>query len=177
MLRIFGIAATLLLMPVSAHAQPAAQDPPTPVREEHRASVGAGVGFLAAVDSPGGGEQFLMQFDFLYSVTNHISLGTTFQAAPAGGSSTLALSFEGRAYFPLGEGEGFLGKLAPYAGLGLGFRGYTGTTLDFLFPILFGAELDLTRRFSLTSDMRLNVTSGPDNFYYSWQLVGARFRF
>ena len=39
------------------------------------------------------------------------------------------------------------------------------------------AGTDIARRIALTSDMRLNIVSGADNFYYSWQLIGARFRF
>jgi hypothetical protein len=176
MLRSIILAVAVLLAPTALLAkEPAGSS--KPVREAHKLSVAGGIGFLADVNSAGGKSQFLMQFDALYSLTNNIAIGSVFQVGPAGNSSTIALTAEGRFYFPLGDGDGIIGKIAPYAGLGLGFRSYTSDTTDFLFPMILGVEYDLMEHLSLTSDMRFNITSGRDRFYYSWQLVGARFRF
>ena len=164
-------ALALLTTAATAHAQ---EDDGQSTREKRGWSLGAGIGFLADVNTAGGPTQFLMQFDALYNVSNKFAMGATFQVGPAGGSSTIALSFDGRFY--LGKGDG---PLTPYVGAGIGFRDNTGATggADFLFPILFGVEIDVTDALAVTSDMRLNITSGDDNFYYSWQILGARLRF
>jgi len=176
MIRSIILALAVLLAPTVLFAEESAASK-KPVREENKWSVAGGIGFLADVNSAGGNSQFLMQFDGLYSLTNNISIGATFQVGPASYSSTIALTADGRFYFPLGSGDGLLGKIAPYAGAGLGFRSYTSDTTDFLFPIIVGVEYDFTRNLSLTTDMRFNITSGRDRFYYSWQLIGARLRF
>ena len=192
-----AIAMAILLSPTALLAQeaPGAQEPQNAKqtrREAYPMSVSAGIGFLASIDSSRprccGRSQFLMQFDGLYSITNNVAAGVTLQAGPSGQSSTVAMSFDARVYFPLGDGsgngDGFVGRLVPYAGMGMGFRTYTsdfsslepGTT-DFLFNPTVGLEYDVSDNFSVTTDMRFNVTSGRDRFYYSWQLIGARFRF
>ena len=47
----------------------------------------------------------------------------------------------------------------------------------FLFSFIGGLEYDISDRVALTSDMRLNLTSFNDPFYFSWQVLGARYRF
>ncbi len=42
------------------------------------------------------------------------------------------------------------------------------------------AQYEVTDQIAMTSDMRVNVLAGDifgDSFYYSWQLIGARYRF
>jgi opacity protein-like surface antigen len=199
MIRILAIAMAVLLAPTALLAQTSNRGGKEARREAHPFSVNGGIGFLADVNSspprPNPNDarsQFLMQFDGFYNFTNNVAAGVTLLAGPSGDSSTVAMSFDGRFYLPLGSllgnEEGILGRLVPYAGAGIGFRTYTqsaatvsnfgdpGTT-DFLFDPTLGLEYDLTERLSLTTDMRFNVTSGRDNFFYSWQLLGARFRF
>ena len=168
------VALVLLVSPALATAQEGSKQAP---RAANKLSVAGGIGFLSSIQSLGGPDQFLMQFDGLYNLTNNFAVGSVLQVGPASRSSTVAMSFEGRFYVPLGDGEGVVGRLAPYVGAGLGFRSYTGFNTEFLFPIIAGLEYDLTDNLALTSDMRFNITSGLDNFYYSWQLVGARLRF
>ena len=183
MIRLAALALAVLLSPTALLAQETTESR----REAHPISIAGGMGFLSSIDSSGGTSQFLMQFDGLYHFTNNLAGGVTLQAGPSGGSSTVAMSFDGRYYLPLGallgNEEGILGRLVPYAGAGIGFRTYTtdlpfdpGTT-DFLFNPMLGLEYDVTDNLSVTTDMRFNVTSGRDNFYYSWQLIGTRFRF
>ena len=198
MIRSIAIAMAILLSPTALLAQeaPGAREPQNAKqtrREAHPVSVSAGIGFLASIESsPPRSKrrsQFLMQFDGFYSITEHVAAGVTLQAGPSRQSSTVAMSFDGRFYFPpvadlFGNGDGDLGRLVPYAGAGIGFRTYTrdsrsgepGTT-DFLFNPTVGLEYDLTDHLSLTTDMRFNVTTGRDRFYYSWQMIGTRFRF
>jgi hypothetical protein len=177
MIRVTILVLTILLAPIAAQAQDSGEK--KAVREKNKWSIAGGIGFASGVNTAGGPNQFLMQFDALYSLTNNISMGPTFQVGPASNSSTVALTLDARFYTPMGKGDGFIGKLAPYVGAGLGFRSNTGVTGDtgFLFPILFGVEFDLTDNISLLTDMRLNIVSGNDNFYYTWQMLGARLRF
>jgi hypothetical protein len=174
MLRALVLGVAIALIPMTVHAESGRRS--EDVRGAKKLSVSAGVGFLSDVDSFGGTDQFLMQFDVLYNFTNILAAGAVLQAGPAWGSSTVAMSFEGRAYLPI-EGEGFARRLAPYVGVGLGFRTYTNINTEFLFPIIIGLEYDMSDSVSLTSDMRFNIASGYDTFYYSWQIVGARVRF
>ena len=185
MIRHLAIVLALLLAPTELLAQGADDSKAESRREAHPFSMNGGIGFLADVNSSGGKEQFLMQFDFLYHPNDNFGAGVTLQAGPSSNSSTVAMSFEGRFYLPL-DGRTtneFAARLAPYLGAGIGFRTYTedrpferGTT-DFLFSPALGLEYDISDHVSLTTDMRFNVTSGRDNFYYSWQLLGARYRF
>jgi hypothetical protein len=177
MIRAILLALVILLAPAIGLAQDSGNK--KAVREKNQWSVGGGIGFAAGVNTAGGPTQFLFQVDALYSLTNNISIGPTFQLGAASNSSTVALSLDGRFYIPFGKGDGFIGKLAPYAGAGIGFRSNTGVSGDtgFLFPILFGVEYDLMDNISLSTDMRLNIVSGNDNFYYTWQIIGARLRF
>lgn len=177
MIRISMLALAILLAPTVGLAQDS--EGKKAVRAKNQWSVGGGIGFTSGVNTAGGPTQFLFTVDALYSLTNNISIGPSFQLGPAGNSSTVALSLDGRFYTPMGKGDGFIGRLAPYVGVGMGFRSNTGITGDsgFLFPILVGVEYDLSDNLSLTTDMRLNIVSGNDNFYYTWQVLGARFRF
>jgi opacity protein-like surface antigen len=187
MSRAFALFLAVLLAPTVLLAQEPAQQSDQARREAHPISISGGIGFLSSIRSTGGQNQFLMQFDGLYHFTNNLAAGVTLQAGPSSRSSTVAMSFDGRVYLPLGKmlgnEEGILGRLVPYAGAGIGFRTYTsdfpffsGTT-DFLFSPTLGLEYDVTDNLSISTDMRFNVTSGVDNFYYSWQLIGTRLRF
>jgi len=179
MFRAIILAFVVLLAPTALFAQQSSGSK-KPIRAENKVSIAGGMGFTADVNSFGGASrsQFLMQFDAMYSMTNNLAIGGTFQVAPSGGSTTIGLTADARVYLPLGKGDNLIGKLAPYGGVGIGFRSYTNSGTDFLFPIIFGLEYDVSRHVSLTSDMRFNITSGDtDRFYYSWQMIGARVRF
>jgi opacity protein-like surface antigen len=181
-----GSALALLVVISFAPTAGGAQESEQTRRESNQISVAGGVGFLESIDTTGGGAQFLLQFDGLYHFTRNFAAGVTLQAGPSSRSSTVAMSFDARYFFARENDEG-LGRLVPYVGAGIGFRSYTDDTsrspfvipgsTDFLFSPTIGLEYDLTDHLSLTSDMRFNVTSGFDNFYYSWQLLGVRFRF
>jgi opacity protein-like surface antigen len=180
-----GVALALLVVVSFAPTAAGAQESERARRESNQISISGGVGFLESIDTTGGGAQFLLQFDGLYHFTRNFAAGVTLQAGPSSRSSTVAMSFDARFFFAREDDEG-LGRLVPYVGAGIGFRSYTDDTsrpfvipgsTDFLFSPTIGLEYDLTDHVSLTSDMRFNVTSGFDNFYYSWQLLGVRFRF
>ena len=82
MIRHLAIAMALLLAPTELLAQDADNSKAESRREAHPFSVNGGIGFLADVNSSGGKEQFLMQFDFLYHPTDNFGAGVTLQAGP-----------------------------------------------------------------------------------------------
>ncbi len=198
MIRSLLVALILIGMPLIAQAQKAGSNPGV----DHRLSVSTGVGFASSVgtgsvDTSG----FLWQFDGQYRATDNISAGffmqvIPFEIFPRGVSfDATVFTFAGDARYHLNvlhsQSNGFLSKLTPYAGLGMGLWHVGGsvanTPLDFtdnafLFSMLVGIEYDLNEHIALTSDMRFNILGGTapqidDHFNYTWQLVGVRYRF
>ena len=140
-------------------------------------SVSAGMGFTA---DP---ETFLMNFEAEYHVTENVSIGPVLQIGAAD-LSIIAPYANARFRFPaFSKDDDFLGKLrlSVQAGLGLAYysapgAGSTGMLLNFG----GGLEYALTDGLSLHSRMLFNVLpvdAFGDNFYYSWEIIGARYRF
>jgi len=164
----------LLAVPLAATAQQA-QKP------DHPLSVGTGIGFVASETA------FLFQLDANYKLTDSFSVGPFFQVAPYDLSTLISLAIDGRYHvnFLHSQKDQILNKVTPYVGLGAGF---THLSIDnssfgesaFLISILMGLEYDITEHIAFTSDMRFNIAAGDlfgDSFYYSWQILGARYRF
>ena len=108
------------------------------------------------------------------------------QVVPITGGTVFNMAGNGRYYFGFlrDNSNDFIGNLSPYVGAGIGFSNFSGTSIgpiriipggtEFLFTMNLGLEYDLTDRIGLNSDMRFNINSGPDNFHFTWQLIGAR---
>jgi len=68
-------------------------------------------------------------------------------------------------------------------GVGIGYSHFdrsNGFNEDnLLIPVIVGAEYDVNDHVALTSDMRFNVaaTSDVNKFFYTWQILGVRYRF
>ena len=140
-------------------------------------SVSGGIGANA---SPG---QFLFQLDAPYRFSKLLSIGPTFQVGAGNNITTVSLSADGKVHLDLFKNaSGGFQNFTPYAGIGIGFTHYSAggfNETNFLLPIIMGLEFDLTERIALTNEMRFNVVppSDAETFYWSWQLIGARYRF
>jgi hypothetical protein len=165
---------------------------------EHKWSVGTGIGFASSIGEPVSQSGFLWQLDGQYRITDAFSAGLFMQVIPVTGATIFSLAADSRYHFDFlhSQSNEFLSKLTPYAGFGFGlyhasydFPWWTGrwwwwgqdvSDNGALFSFIVGLEYDITDHVALTSDMRFNVIAGndsPDSFYYSWQLIGARYRF
>jgi hypothetical protein len=168
---------------------------------EHKFSVSTGIGFASSLGEYGAPAPFffpftrsflpsqsgfLWQVDAQYRVAPAVSIGGFMQVSPFTGGTLFSIAADGRYHFDLGaQSNEALSKLTPYAGVGFGLS-HVGS--DFgdasdnaaLFSFIVGVEYDVTDHVAVTSDMRFNVLAGElfgDSFYYSWQMVGARYRF
>jgi hypothetical protein len=172
MIRALLLSILLAATPLAAQAEPGPSD-------VTGWSVGGGIGFIA---SPG---QFLLQLDAPYRLSKLISVGPTFQLGASGSRTTVNASLDGKIHLPVFErsSNAFFGKLTPYFGVGVGFSHYNRSNRsdesNLLIPVLTGAEFELTDQIALTSDMRFNIaaTSDIDTFFFSWQMIGVRYRF
>ncbi|MDG2051095.1 MAG: outer membrane beta-barrel protein [Myxococcota bacterium] len=158
---------------------------------EHKLSIGTGIGFATPIAHIGNNGQtgFEWQLDVMYRITDSIAVGAWMQVIPVNNFVGFSLAGEARYHFNfLQSRKGFLGKLTPYAGGGIGLYhvgGRTGASSydGFLFTFPVGIEFDLTEHIALTNEMRFNFMAGAnkaglsDTFYYSWQMLGARYRF
>jgi hypothetical protein len=151
-------------------------------------SVGGGIGLTASPTS------FLMQFDAPYRFGGGFSFGPQLQVGVAGGTTIVSFAANGRYDFDglFGSHDDFLSKISPFANGGLGFtymtRGKKKNSSDnsgigFLMEFGGGVAFALNERISLESAMQFNIIpdgAGPndnDKFYWSWQMIGARFHF
>ena len=172
-----GLVMTTLLVSLMI-ANPTLAEGPRKVEDPTGWSVGGGLGAIA---DPG---QFLLQLDASYRFSELFSLGPTFQLGASSFWTTVSTSLDGKIHLDLfGESDNpILANLTPYAGVGVGLTYYDVFGFDetsLLIPVLIGVEYDLREDIALTSDMRFNVvaTSDLDNFYWSWQVIGVRYRF
>lgn len=171
MIRTFAVVSIFITAPLLAHAQ--ARSPGA----EHKFSVGTGIGFAADFGIQTG---FNWQLDAQYRVTDDVSVGGWMQVVPLTGVTLFSMEGDARYHFDVlrSNNNAVLSKVTPYAGLGMGFAhagGAAGTA--FLFSFIGGLEYDVNDHVAITSDMRLNLTSFNDVFYFSWQVIGARYRF
>lgn len=184
MIRSILLSVVILAAPFFAQAQegsPAA---------EHKWSVGTGIGFASSIGSgPLSQSGFNWQLDGQYRITPSISAGVWMQVVPVTGATVFSMSGQGLYHFGFlrDSSNEFASKLTPYAGIGIGLWHLgldVGALSDnaFLFQMIGGIEYELTERVGLTSEMRFNILGGTapavdDSFYFSWQLIGARYRF
>jgi opacity protein-like surface antigen len=142
---------------------------------DHPFSISTGIGFASSVFTLTG---FNWQLDAQYRLNDNVSVGGWMQVVSVPGAAIFSMTGDTRYHFDFlhSKGDGFLSKLTPYAGAGMGFSTAGGFSA-FLFSMIGGLEYDLNERLALTSDMRFNILSGPDSFNFSWQMIGARYRF
>ena len=175
------LALTFLLIGLLASSPAFAQASGTrSMSEEGRFSIAMGMGFTAAPDSP---ETFLLDFEGDYRLAQGFSLGGQIQigleddytlVSPAG---YLRYTFD-------------LDAVRPYAMAGFGFTYVdldlpAGSPIDdddvgFMLNFGIGTDVVLTDRISLTSKMLFNFMPDDifgEDFYYSWEILGVRFRF
>jgi len=176
--------------PIVAHAQAGSPG------ADHRWSVGTGIGFASSIG--GGGPSilgfrfpsqsgFLWQLDGQFRIMDPISVGLFMQVVPVTGGTVFSFAADGRYHFGFlhEQSNEILSRLTPYAGFGFGLAHFGADFVNVsangaLFSFIFGIEYDVTDHIAITSDMRFNAVAGNDSgdsFYYSWQLVGARYRF
>ena len=174
MIRSLLLVLALVSAPLLAQAQ---ADTPA---AEHKLSVSTGLGFMSSIGSGSFSQSaFLWQADFQYFLTEAISAGAFMQVAPADGLTIFNFAADARYHFKAAD------KLNPYAGFGFGLA-HAGADVGnasangALFSFIAGIEYDLMEQVALTSDMRFNLVAGDsfaDTFLFTWQIVGARFRF
>ena len=148
---------------------------------EHRLSVSTGLGFASSIGEDNFATSgFLWQVDAEYFLTESIAAAVYMQVIPVDGATLFNFAVDGRYHFkPVAD------KIRPYVGFGFGVAHAGFDFTDFsvngaLFAFAVGGEYDLTERLALTSDMRFNFVAGDsytDSFFFTWQMIGARFRF
>ena len=180
-------ASSVLVTLVSALAflasSAAAQESTSPATQ-YPLSISTGLGFASSLGSTSG---FNWQLDAQYRVSDSVSVGGYMQVFAPTGGTFFNLAGDVRYHFDIvqSESDEVLSKITPYAGIGMGLA-HVGADFGplsdnaFLIAFIVGAEYDLTDRVALTSDMRFNVFVGHlfgDSFAFSWQIIGARYRF
>ena len=158
-------------------------------------SVGGGIGFIASPTA------FEMSFEAPYAFDDHLSLGPLVQLGLDEGFLLVMASANVRYGWRVSQLSGNSDdwarrlKLVGQGGLGVshlsidipsvtipGFGTVGGTLDDTAFLINFGvgADYDLTSRVALTSNLLFNFHAGDllgDDFTFTWQVIGARYRF
>lgn len=159
----------------SAHAQES-------TTEERKFSVASGLGFFANNDDGG----FVMNFEGSYHFDEHWSGGIDFQVGIEDSDTTiLSVPIFGRYDFGNFRTEiAILEDLHAFARLGMGvttvFGSRSGGGTNFLFVMGGGLAYPITDQISLESRMQFNITPNDffeDDYYFSWEIIGARFRF
>lgn len=150
-------------------------------------SVAGGLGFMQGPDA------FVMGLEGEYAFGNGFSVGPAVQFGFDDDFTLISPVVFGRYRIDLVElgAPRELSRLHPYGQAGLGFsfmdvdgskrRGHSDDDdVEFLMNFGFGAEYDLTDEVSVGSRMLFNVLPKDlfdENFYYSWEVVTARYRF
>jgi hypothetical protein len=153
--------------------------------EEGGFSVAAGMGFFADDDNDG----FSMNFEGSYHVDEHWSGGIDFQIGIEDSDTTvLSVPIFGRYDFDTFPTDvAILEDLHAFAKLGMGLthvdidrRNGGRDDTDFLFVIGGGLSYPVAENISIESRMQFNITTNDyfnDEYYFSWEMIGARFRF
>ncbi len=172
------VAATVSLITSLSMVAPVRAESAKKVDDPTGWSVGGGIGAAA---SPG---QFVLQLDAPYRFSELFSAAPTFQLLAGSSFTRISMSLDGVVHLNLFDESDnvVLANLTPHVGLGAGFTHFSAfgfNETNFLLPIIMGLEFDLTEEIALTNEMRFNivVTSDFDTFYWSWQLIGVRYRF
>ena len=148
-------------------------------------SVGAGFGFHANDDTDG----FLINFGPAYHIDENWSAGVDMQFGFEDDALLFSMPFYGQYDTDnFATDMDILKDMRAFAKLGLGF---TYAEFDpsgpidfddtgFLFVIGGGVAYDLNEHISIESRMQFNITTNDffdDDFYFSWEVLAARYRF
>ncbi|MFQ5417730.1 MAG: hypothetical protein ACE5FL_11875 [Myxococcota bacterium] len=172
---------SLLLAPLAAHAQ---EDPGEPAAGEHAGwSLSGGIGFTADPDS------FLTQFAAPYDFGNGLSLGPQLQIGISDRRTLVESALDLRYSFDLFSREGEEpSAFRPFVNAGLGFaylerernNRSDRDDVEALIEAGMGIGYAINESVSLESAMQLHFLPDEllgERFYFTWQLVGARYRF
>lgn len=164
----------IVLSPIALHAQEASQS------QRGRVSVNGGIGFASSILDT---SAFLMQFDVLYDLNDNVSVGPMLHFAPQDGGTMVSMSLDSKYAIRFRDNnDDVVRRLSPFFGVGFGFSHLTAGPGDtsFLISLITGLEYELTKQVALNSEMRFNIMADDvfrDNFYFTWQMLGARIRF
>lgn len=169
-----------LLSPLGAQAAAAKKRSPAPV--EQGFSLEPGIGFTA------GPNTFLMALTAPYAFDRHFSLGPRLEIGVADNRVLVAPSANARYAFDLtGIDDDLLRRLRPYLQGGFGIAyvkkdrpGGDDDGVGGLIDLGFGMEYPLNTQVSLGSGMLFHIVPGSpagETFYFSWEMLSARFRF
>ena len=181
-IRLIVLSLLLLCVPVFAQAEEGGVD------SDHKWSVSTGFGFGSSIGPECCTESgFNWQLGAQYRLMENVSVGGSMQVVPFTGGSVFTMGGDARYHLTQLESNSnqILSKLRPYVGLGMGLyhEGLDNDVSDnaFMFSMIAGLEYGLTEKISLTSDMRFNILGGldtrDDHFFFTWQMVGARYHF
>ena len=182
----FGIRSIVAAMVVGslAFATPVFADQPPRV---DRWAVEGGLGFMVDPDL------FVLTTGLAYGVREDLQVVTTVQWGIEDGGSVISPSVALRYLIPLGRGRQGgqsdggndhsdpLSNLAPFVHAGLGFSHLDpdngNSETEFLLDFGLGADYALNDDWSLVTVMRFNTLPAEDDWFYSWQVLGAQYRF
>jgi opacity protein-like surface antigen len=149
-------------------------------------SVGAGFGFHANDDTDG----FLINFGPAYHIDENWSAGVDMQFGFEDDTLLFSMPFYGQYDTDnFATDMDILKDMHAFVKLGLGFTyaefDPSGSIDDFddtgfLFVIGGGVAYDLNEHISIESRMQFNITTNDffdDDFYFSWEVLAARYRF
>jgi hypothetical protein len=143
-----------------------------------RWAVEGGIGFTASPTT------FEMGVAGLYGINSHFSIGPVAQFGVSDNHTIIAPTVNVRYSFALpGAKSEVARRFEPFLEGGVGFAWIDKPAVDeigFLMDFGFGMEYAWNRNVSLVSRMLFNVlpaeTAG-ENFFYTWQVLGAQYRF
>ncbi|MFT5694829.1 MAG: opacity protein-like surface antigen [Myxococcota bacterium] len=173
----------VLLLTLVAFNTASAQDSDGISLEDFSAQ--AGLGFFANDDFDG----FMLNFGGAYHVDENWSAGVDLQLGFEDDFLLLSMPFYGQYDFNnFSTDVDILKDMHVFAKLGMGFT-YTefdppgpGSIDDtgFLFVLGGGVSYELNEHIALESRMQFNITTNEfyrDDFYFSWEVLAARYRF
>jgi hypothetical protein len=148
-------------------------------------SLETGIGFTSSPDT------FLLTVEMPIRIAPAVDLGPLLQLGVSDRRTIVAPTLNARYSFDLTRwvtsSREIFERLRPIAHGGLGFAymhqdGRPGSDDDtgFLINFGFGAEYDVADRISVGSRMTFNLLPGDvlgENFFFSWQVATAHFRF
>ena len=157
-------------------------------RDEGTFSLKPGLGFTSGPTS------FLLGFEGDYRIAEPVSIGLLTEVGIDDDVTIVSPQLYARWWPDLGEMiDPDVAFIEPYAHLGLGFswwdadvyKGVDDDDTQFLLSPGFGVDFRINETVSVGTQMLFNVIPGAihddnpidDTFYYSWEVVGVRFRF
>jgi opacity protein-like surface antigen len=157
-------------------------------RDEGTFSLKPGLGFTASPDT------FLLGFEGDYRVAEPFSLGLLTEVGIDSDLTIVSPQLFARYWPDLGELiDPDVSFIEPYLHLGIGFtwwdadvyKGVNDDDTQFLLSPGFGVDFRINEHVAIGTQMLFNVIPGSihddtridDDFYYSWEVIGVRFRF